>query len=313
MSVEILRIERALLCQLQPLTGSRATGQVLVHATGADVVLPANMYAAPIITGQSPGKGAVDWNRMIKTATAVGGPQPPLAPAPTTVTAQGTLVPCFTAIGGPAMNLPDGTLVRWHPPIPGIEPVSKIVGNMTGGAPLDGPEAVAALVPIEGFSSQLAGGKMLQAGVGQWPAVIVSWESASARGRQRAGIARTMYNHTWRCYVIIPRYEGDHLRRDDAKVIMAAISELLTDATSVDGEHFASLHVLAGNWGRLTLGREFYAYYCDFILPHAVARRDARTWEKFDGERVQIITTDEPGIQPPDPPIVVVDMTPTNG
>lgn len=314
MSTEILRVERALLCMLSPLAGSRSVGQMLVRATSAPVVLPAGSYAAPILVGESGAAGSIDWNRMVKTATAVGTPLPPLKPTPTTVTSAGTLVPCFSMIGGAGQNLADGTQVRWHPPIEGIEEVSVISGDMTGGTANCGPEGVSFLTSIDGLTPRNAGAKMHQAGVNvtAGPAIILSWESAAPRGRQKGGIARTLYNHTWRVYVIVPRYEGDHERRDDAKVILAAIAEILDDAAAVDGEHFASLHVSAGNWGRLDLGREHYVYWADFVLPHAVARRDKRTWNAFSGSRVQIVTDPDGKIQPPDPPIVVVDMTPEN-
>ena len=72
---------------LSPMTGTIATGNLTVTATGADVVLPKNSYAIPIIPGAAP-NAQLSPHVLLKTTEE------------TTVTAAGVAVPVKTVFGG---------------------------------------------------------------------------------------------------------------------------------------------------------------------------------------------------------------------
>src|SRR6478736_797708 len=110
--------------QLWPLTGRRSTGVALVQATGADVIIPANTYAFPVIGGQA------FQQRVLKTDFNPATREPHQTGGDWTVTRAGTLVTFKSNVGGSTMNFDGGSLLRFSPPIPGIE--DDIVVNAPG-------------------------------------------------------------------------------------------------------------------------------------------------------------------------------------
>ena len=98
---DIIRTARAIFSLLSPLIGDRSAGTITAHATDADVEIPANSYLAPT-------RGTLDTRVLLKTTAA------------TTDTAAGPEVPIRSAFGGAAVNLPEGTELRWVPGIEGV-------------------------------------------------------------------------------------------------------------------------------------------------------------------------------------------------
>jgi hypothetical protein len=279
----LVRMERALMSVIQPLTGARATGNALVRATGADVELPRNSYAGPLILSDA-NRESFDHNRLVKTASAVT----------VTVTAAGTTVPIFSMLGGTQMNL-DPMRIRWDPPVDGVELVSTISSpGLAGGTDSTEEDAVAQVTVIEGLGTKDVARKIWASGAmaGRLPLVILSWESAQAVRKQ--GLGKTWERTTYRAYIIVDRLDGDHERRDQGKTVLQGLKEWWFDRAEVDGEVFSVPPIDGGPSGRLQMSAEHYVYFVEFVVVHTTKRREPRTFNDWKKTRERIRTTPDP-------------------
>ncbi len=268
----VVRIERALLSLLAPLTGTRATGTALVHATSTDVELDVNTYGVPLITGAG-GAKQLDPQRMVKTTSAA------------TVTAAGVSVPITSVLGGVRMNLPAGTPIVWTPAVTGVEdssavelvdPLDEDSGGMLGG--LDATRAPLAkrILVFEGVGKGDAADALWRAKVGSFPAIVISWESAGSG--QKVGRGRELRTHRFRLYVVVQRLESDDLRRDEGKMLMGVLAGFLTDRAAADGESFSNPPTQLGPSGKLTLAASSYVYWQEVDVHHTDIKLELRTF-----------------------------------
>lgn len=288
----IVRLERAVLSVLQPITGTRSVGTALVRALGADVVLPARSYAVPSPASNT-GAAELEYRLLVKTTEAI------------TVTSAGTSVPITSVLGGTDANLASGTVLLWDPPIAGIEPLSVIEDPLVGGTPNPDVDAVEQIVIFEGLGPANTAQSMWQGGLGRYPALVVAWEDSSPV--RRAGFGKTTRAHHMRVFVIVDRVDGHNQRRDQGKRILDAVDELLSDRAEVDGEVFSSPPIKGGAQGRIALGQGSYVYFYDFVATHTTTRRDSRTRGPWNKTREQLTTT--PTTDHPSDPLDVVDQT----
>ncbi len=225
--MNIVAEARALMALLQPLTGDRAAGLVTVNAApGPTAKMPPCTYGVPIVGG------AARYDQLLKTV-----PNPddregwPVGLA--------TPLPIVSNIGGPAMNLPGGTPVRWFPAPEGIESISVLdSGGLTGGLPPTGLAAVRQVAFFEELGVT-NGAEILSRGlVGRFPAVVLAWESTGVSeflGRNKWG-----QKQFWSFYVIASRVDAEASRRLEGLAILDALAGAVWGRTTVDGFHLSS-------------------------------------------------------------------------
>jgi hypothetical protein len=292
----IVRLERAVMSVLQPLTGTRSTGSVLVKALGVDTPMPLGSYGVPAPVSAA-GNAALDYRRLVKTRET------------TTVTAAGVLVPLMTVTGGPRQVLEGGTKIQWDPPIPGIEPVSTLAAaGLTGGtAPAEAIGSITQVTVLEGLGKENYAKSLWTAGLGEgaFPAVVIAWEGASP-GAAR-GVSKNLRRHQFKILVAVSRVDGDDPRRDEGKRLLAAVEREIGDRSEVDGEVFSAPNTDLGPAGRLVLSPEVYVYWMDFFVQRATLRRDRRTYAAWRTSQQQITTVPDEA-HPPGEELVLVDQ-----
>lgn len=255
---------RALMAVVQPLTGERAKGDVIVTAApGPTAVLPPSSYAVPIIGG------AARYDLLFKT------PENPDSAEGWTVGAA-TAVPLISNLGGAAGNIAGATAVRWYPAIEGIEPVSIVdPGGMTGGAPAEGLTAVKQVAFFEELGAVTGWEMLTKALVTRFPALVLAWESTGAS--EFLGRGKWAQKELWSIYVIVSRQDSDPSRRLEGLAILDAVTDLLVGRTTVDGFHFSGpsgIDVTARQL--MTITEQFVFYRVRFTCATTTSFREYR-------------------------------------
>lgn len=262
----LVRLERAIMSCLAPLTGERATGAVTLSATGADVAISKETppYAIPII-GSAAGVDGLDYDRMVKLVQTA------------TITAAGVNVTAVSMLGGLRQNLPAGTVVRLNPPIAGLQPTGVIAApGLTGGAAPGADElgTLARVVAFEGIGQTTAADAVFKAGAGLFPSAVVSWEGWDIG--ELVGKDRQKHRCQFRIYVVCSRLDGHNPRRDEGKLIIEAIAEEFVSKQAVDGEAFSLPPVTLGRAQRWGFAPTSYVWSIDLFATHTVVRRERR-------------------------------------
>lgn len=266
----ILPAARAIITILSPLTGTVATGNLTIQATGADVNLEKNAYCIPIITGGG-GSTQLSQHVLLKTTAAA------------TITAAGTTVACKAVLGGIGGNLAAGTEVRWSPGITGIESVSVVAAGGTGGVAPTGYGSVKQIRFYEQIGPAQAQADLFRAGLGLFPAIALIWSGTEPDDRR--GRHRRTYGEQWVLAVISSRTDSDDERRAEGLHILEEAREYLTNRKEADDYVFSAPAGLElGRADRLVATPQSYIYAQRFRTEHTIEMRDARTypnWETF--------------------------------
>lgn len=279
-----LRIERALMSVLGQagLTGARATGTALIKATGTDVVLTRPAYAAPILMSVA-GNSQRFPQRLVKIT------------ADATVTSAGVVVPVTSMLGGLGGNLPEGTPLRWDPPITGVELQSVIrAPGLTGGAFPVGYPSVRRVVSLEAVSSGPEALAFWAAEMGDFPAVVVSWMSGSPSGR--VGRGRQGKLDRYRIFVVVSRLDGDTERCHEGKAILDAIAAILCDRAAADGEVFSHPPIFLRETGRVPSQPTSYVYWLDVEVSYTQGKRELRSFADWTSTRETLQVPDATGV-----------------
>jgi hypothetical protein len=258
------RIRRALMAVLRPLTGDRATGQVLAKAAvgTTTIKLPKGSYCLPAPASVA-GKTQLSQELLLHTT------------AETVVTEAGTLVPITSTLGGVRHNLAAGTVVRWDPPLLGMVPTAAVHANMTGGLDASGPGMVRQVLAYE----TLIGGQptldVFLAKIRATPAVVVAW--ASSQAVESTGVGAHRNEDLWKLYVVCSISSGASERGDEALDILDAIESYLTDRSSVDGWVFSGPAVEIRSKEAVRLTSTSAIYSVTLMTSNGVRRTEHRT------------------------------------
>ncbi len=256
------RLTRGLMSVIQPLTGTRATGHVLAHATSAPVSVARNSYAVPVVLSAA-GTPMAAYERLVKTADDVE------------VTAAGTQVPVMSTLGGANVNLPAGTKLVWDPPIEGLEARSDVVApGLTGGVEATGLGVVKRVATYEGLGAADAAAALFRAGLGAFPAVVIAREGASDGGTKGRDVEMRL--HRFRFYVVCERLDGDDPRRHEGEAILDYLEAMLARRSAVDGENISSPSIQLGEQGRFAIASSSYIHFLDVLVSAAVKRKELR-------------------------------------
>lgn len=224
----IIQRARALLAQLAPITGARATGSVIATAAGGDVVVPRNSYLIPIRNGavlpQQLYKVAPNPDTLVRDGT--GGSW--------VVTSDGTPIDIVSNVGGARHNLAEGEALQWDPPIAGLEPtVTVATGGITGGT---NTGAVQAVSFYEELGPDTKG--LFEGSIGHFPAVMVVWDGSSMaegkslglrQGGSRKGRKVAVWFERYVMFVVASKSQSDAMRRRDGLDIVEDASALISD------------------------------------------------------------------------------------
>lgn len=305
----IVRAARALMAVMQPRTGTRATGTVIVKAIGSDVTIPRNSYACPVVEGR------------IRPDLAMKTAEGPETNGAWTATSSGTAIDFFSNIGGRRHNIASGTTLRFDPEISGIESLESS-GAFSGGADLAEFGALRDIVLYEQFDGPILSLDMFRSLIKGFPAAIIAWEgSEPADGAispqkerdTRAGSKASIYTETFQIAVISERNEGDDIRRSEGLLAAERICTAIAERHYVDGEPFSNPSgvQIRRRWrerGRQPVYQRFYVYAIQVGVMGTIRMDEYRTFGPWETSKIDVQKPTTPPKEVVDE--ALVDMTP---
>lgn len=306
-------LARAMLGQISPLSGTRATGQVTVtNPTGSAILLPRNMYLLPSVGGQ------VANDLLFKTLPNPATSEPHGQGGGWTIPANGSLpVDVTSNLGGARHNLPAaGTVLRFNPPLDGLDLDTELVADMTGGADRDSEPSIQRAVYYE----ELAGAQVekdLNGGrLAKLPGVMLVWKQSTPYEGRTAGTNQGStrledgargFAENFSIFVVVGSHESDRARRSAGLRLMQAITLLLTDQqVTRDYERLTalgSLEIL--NRSRFARSERHYIYAINLRVNRVIRRVEERSfvpWLRTDLQQAL------PGREAPEPTDPLVDV-----
>jgi hypothetical protein len=307
----IEQLARAMLGQLSPLSGTRAAGSVVVtNPTGAEIRLPRNAYLVPVVEAE-----AAD-DLLFKTCPNpdtldVGGAWsiPALGQATVGITSN---------LGGARHNLAAGSVLRFDPPLDGVDLDATLVEAITGG--VDSPRAVSIrrAVYYEELLAAQVERDILGGRLAELPGVMLVWQgSAPAEGRSattnqgstRIADGLRAFVESYRLFVVDGSFVGDRRRRSRGLRLLQAITRLLTDQqVTADGERLSDMGSLEFTGrDRFVRDERHYVYSLSLRVTTVLERVDSRVFVPFLRATVDMAL---PGREAPEPtePLTVVDV-----
>jgi hypothetical protein len=267
---DILRTARGVFALLSPLTGTQSTGTITARAIDADVHVPAGSYIVPT-------DGALATRVLVKTTAAA------------TVTAAGTTIAVKSAFGGGAVNLNEGTVLRWHPKIDGLQETCTVTTALTNGA----PGAVKSLRLYEQIRTSSPEEDVRKASIDAFPALALYWDGSEAPAPRTW---RTEEN--WVLGVFTSRLDNDDLRRAEGLHLMQEARELLLDKHAVDGEVISTPSgIQIGRCRRLVTNKNLYIYTIAFRTGGVLEKRDSRVFNPWLVTRYDLDTGADPAVE----------------
>lgn len=284
---------RGLQACLQVLQGDYSTGSVRAVATTDPVELPKGTFGIPIVDGSEDESKAV-----IVTAnpSATGGAW--------TVTSAGLDVAVASIQGGVHTALAAGTLVRWDPPITGLELTGTVsAGGLTGGTAATHYGALRQVRYYRDMGSNPGAADFYAAGLHSYPAAVIGWEStmpadgAAMPGvgpdSTRRGQGKREFVATFALMLFTSRFDQTHRRRKESDQLRDDVLELLTDRVSYRDCYLSSTRGIQILEARHVGSKPSYyvdvvRFSCHFVL----TKRDDRTFHDWLTTRLQLATTD---------------------
>lgn len=309
-------LARAILGQLAPLTGTRATGTVTVTNTAAGaVVLSPNACLLPVIDR---GELADDLVFKVVRNPATTGPHG--TGGEWTIPAGSTLsVGIQSNLGGVRHNLRAGTRLRFDPLQFDLADEALLDADIVDGADRAPDElALRRAVYYEDLDSaaieqDIAGGRLAQL-----PGAMIVWQQSTPYEGRTAGTNQGStrladgirgFTENYRMFIVATTVRSDGRRRGEGLRLMQAITRLLTDQqVTTDGEQLTtmgSLEVL--NRTRFVRGPRHYVYALTLRVNRLLTRTDTRAFIPWLRTHLQQAL---PGREAPEPtaPLVVVDI-----
>lgn len=306
----ILDMARGIAAILAPLVGTRATGIVHMHASGADVTVPRNTYLVPVIEGRE---------RPDLAFKALEGPNTDKS---WTVTAAGTDVSATSNLGGQRHNVDIDTDFHVDPPIITGIASAKAKAAFAGGADLTSYGALKDVAIVEQALGAQAGQDIRRSLTKGFPCVLMWWvEGEPADGgssdmttrRTRGGTSSVLYKEQFALTLIASRGEASHSRREEGLYILDQIRGLLTDRRNIDGYPISNPSgiQIVRSWretGRDDFYKAFYAYNLTVACEGALSQIDARTYNDLDHFKVDVFKPQVPPLPNQGDTTLVDDM-----
>lgn len=290
--MNVLDTARGLMALCQPLTGERATGEVMLQPN-ANVVVPSNGFLYPVVNG------SVRHDLLFKTAV---NPNTEDGNWPMTAGVDAP-VQVLSNIGGVRHNMAPGTrFVVEQPWRYGLADRPRTVLGLTGATdPLDDDLALWNFVPYESFGTKPNQEAFRSSIGGKFPAAFIIWkESEPADGMTtnavvrptHRGAGKISYAELFEILLISNRSDSEHERRGQGLRILQEMCALLVDRQAVDGQAISSpggVHIRK-RYRMPSDGAAFYqafqVYGITLSAQTTLVQRDSRTYAPLNGFRI---------------------------
>jgi hypothetical protein len=283
-----------------PVTGTRATGKVLVTPNGtSQTIIKRNQVMYPIING--------DARETLLFKVAEG----PEDDGSWIVNPGGSSVDVFSLLGGKRHNLPTGMKFRLDP-LPGeaVNPIVELQSATTDGADPVHFGGVMSVVQFETLGAASLDIDTFRSNVGQMPALIIVWDgsepadgttqSSIQRGRTRVGTRLQLWKERFNVFVITKRVDSDHMRRYEGLQILDDITGWLTDRQAVDGQVFSAPTGIQCRGRRRIAGlgqpfQQLYVYVLELSVTRSLKMTDTRVWNDWLRTHNEFLTFEKDG------------------
>lgn len=309
------QLARAILAQLNTLSGTRATGTVHVaNDTVAPIDVEMNSYLWPTISGETRP------SLLFKVAPNPATIKPHGQAGEWTVPAHGSAdIGIRSNLGGVRHNLPAGTVFTWDPPLDGLAATVTLNADMTDGANRTDEPHLADAVYYEGLDSGQISKDLFGSGASNLPAAVIVWQqSAPAEGRTAGtnqGSTRLqdglrLFAEYFNLYIVVSDVRSDKRRRSNGLRLVQACTRLLSDQQQTnDFEMLTAVGALE------ILGRTRYARNENTYV-YSIPMRINRIYPRYDTRaftpwlKTHLVAS-LPGREAPEPtdPITMVDVT----
>lgn len=327
-TASVIELARDLMAACGPVTGTRATGKLLVRPRGqAPVFLPRNWALIPVVNGAAredllfkvavgPEKARYPDGKRVK-----GSEDEPDTESWWVVQPGGTVVSIHSIIGGKRHNLPRGTKFLFDPQNPALEIDGTLQADMTDGADPVHFGGCMSMAQFEQLNGPQATLDAFRAELGKLPAAVFVWagsqpadgttQSSLNRGMTRVGQVRQLFKEQFDVFVISERTDSGPQRRAEGLKLLDDITFWLTDRQAVDGQIFSSpsgvqIRGRARVAGDNASYQSVYVYLLQLSITHLWAPYDSReffpwlrthneilTFQKDgDGERKVVVSQD---------------------
>lgn len=295
----ILDTARNIMAVIQPATGNRATGIATITASGADVNIPRNTFAMPVIDGRRRP------DLVLKTDEGPG------EKGLWTVTSSGDEITFISNIGGVRHNIPINTPISFDPPIAGlVSAVPTADAAFEDGTDADYFGGIRDMVIYENFDGPSFQDDLKRSGISKFPCVMVTWMNTepadgttiSTTVREtRAGTRKILYKDTFVLTIVSSREDSDHARRHEGLDIADTISRLISDKQMVDKCAFSTpsgvqIRNIMRESGPENVYQKFYIYNILISTERTLQQLDSRTYSLWLKAIIDIL-------KPQDPPL----------
>lgn len=286
----IVRIGRAIMSALQPLTGERASGKVLMKAKpGETLDIPQYTYFTPRIDGDN----HPSW--FFKTAKG------PNADGSWTITEAGTPVDVYSNLGGVRHNIKAGTYFMPELEIEGLDlstangPVAQ--ADFAGGADPAGYGKLKEIAFYETFDGPAMSLDLSRSQLREFPSMLVAFDDLTpADGisiaqinnlAAAAGASTRMFKVSYTLSIIVSRSESEHFRRHEGLLIAGdVLAELTERNASPDGEAISmpsglQIRQLVRERGPQAIYQKFYIYTLMVSAMIAIEKTDRRVFKPW--------------------------------
>ncbi len=294
---------RSIMSALQPLTGTRARGQIRLFAkSGNQVTIPAFTFFMPVLDGQR------HTSYLFKT---IKGPN---SDDSWTITDSGSLVDVVSNIGGVRHNIDQDTSFQTDIPHPDLvltgAQAPTAVADFVDGTEPQGFGGVRDMVLYDTFDGPDIFTDIHRSPLGQFPGVLLAFQDfepadgvAIAQNNQsaiNAGTDKKFYKVSYTINVLTQRGEGDAARRQEGLLIADTIMQLLNDKHAGDpGECLSNpggvqVRTMFRGSGPQPVYQKFYVYTILVSAMVTLKRLDFRSFNPWLRTLMNVDVPQEP-------------------
>lgn len=314
-SASIIELADDLMAVLAPITGTRATGSVIVKPVGKEpVYLQRNWPLVPIVNGAArddlkfkigQGPNRAKYPNGIRKKESDDEPD---TESWWTIQPGGTLVDIHSIVGGARHNLKRGTKFVFEPYNENVEVEVVLQSTMTDGADPIHFGGCMSVAQFEQMNGPLATLDAFRAELGKLPAIVFVWggsepadgttTSSLSRADTRTGVKAQLFKEAFDVFVISERLDSGKKRRTEGLKLLDDATFWLTDRQEVDGQVFsAPTGVQVRSRSRVATNnsnyQSVYIYLLQISVTHTWDAYDQRTWNPWLLAHNEILTHDE--------------------
>lgn len=316
-TASVIELARDLMAASTPVTGTRATGRVLVRPVGTSpAFLQRNWCLMPIVNGAAREDLLFKVGRGPHRARYPNGVRvkeddnEPDTESWWTIQPGGTIVNIHSLIGGKRHNLPRGTKFVFDPHNRALEVECELQNDIIDGADPTHFGGCMSMVQFEQLSGPQVTLDAFRAELGKFPAVVFAWENSQPadgttqsslnRGQTRVGQGRQLFKEAFNVFVVSERLDSGPQRRSEGLKLLDDLTFWLTDRQAVDGQIFSAPSGVQIR-GRTRVAGDNAAYQAVYIyllqlsITHLWTPYDDRTFSPWLRTHNEILTHERDG------------------